>query len=59
VTLSEVELKPQASTAPLQLFYNAEEKPKTLSLSKEFKDSLETENFVLQGFDSRILRRNH
>lgn len=62
VTLSEIEYKSGNDAGSVQLLYNAKEKPKTLSLTEEFKDAdgNRIENkLVLQGYDSRILFKKH
>jgi hypothetical protein len=63
VELSEIEFKARATTTePLQLLYNADEKQKTFSFTEEVKGAdgnLISNKLVLQGYDSRILYRNH
>jgi len=62
VVLYEVEFKTRKTEEPLQLIYNADEKPKTFSFAKEVKGvdgNRITNKLVLQGYNSRILFRSH
>jgi parallel beta-helix repeat protein len=62
VVFSELDLKYERDTGSVQLLYNADEKPKTFSLTEEIKNmegNPVANKFVLQGYNSQILFKNH